>query len=83
MRVLLCERELHRSSQPELYRAMNKAQYSSDRLAWDNLAADALELARQIPPGPERNEALKLAGLLRSAADVRGIVVPKRGRPRN
>ncbi len=27
-----------------------------DRLDWDNLAADALELARLMPPGPERNE---------------------------
>jgi len=42
---------------------MNKeTQYSSDGLAWDSLATDALELARQMPHGPERNEALKLAG---------------------
>lgn len=62
---------------------MNKeTQYSSDRLAWDSLATDALELARQMPHGPERNEALKLAGQLRSTADARGLVVPKRGRPR-
>jgi hypothetical protein len=54
---------------------------SPDRLDWDNLAADALELARQVPPGHERNEALKLAGLLRRAADARGLVFPKRGRP--
>lgn len=54
---------------------------SPDRLDWDNLAADALELARQVPPGHERNEALKLAGLLRRAADARGVVFPKRGRP--
>jgi hypothetical protein len=45
------------------------------------LAVDALELARVMPPGPERNEALKLASLLRCAADARGLVVAKRGRP--
>ena len=59
----------------------NETQLSPDRLNWGNLAADALELARQMPPGHERNEALKLAGLLRRAADARGLVFPKRGRP--
>jgi hypothetical protein len=44
--------------------------------------AEALELARQLPPGPKRNEALKAAGRLRCYADARGIVFAKRGRPR-
>jgi hypothetical protein len=59
-------------------------QHSSerDRLDWDVAAADALELARQLPPGPERNEALKLAGALRRSADDRGVIFAKRGRPR-
>jgi hypothetical protein len=48
----------------------------------DVAAADALELARQMPAGPERNEALKLAGALRRSADERGVVFAKRGRPR-
>jgi len=52
------------------------------RLDWDNLAADALELARKMPPGPERNEALKLASQLRCTADARGLIFAKRGRPR-
>jgi hypothetical protein len=55
---------------------------SSDRLEWDIRAADALELARLMPPGPERNQALKLASLLRCTADARGLIFPKRGRPR-
>jgi hypothetical protein len=55
---------------------------SSDRLAWDKLAKEALELARVMPPGPERNEALKLAGLLQSTADARGLGFATRGRPR-
>ena len=55
---------------------------SFDRRDWDVLAAEALELARQLPPGAKRNEALKAAGRLRCYADVRGIVFVKRGRPR-
>jgi hypothetical protein len=53
-----------------------------DRLDWDEAAADALELARQMAPGPERNEALKQAGALRRSADEKGVVFAKRGRPR-
>jgi hypothetical protein len=52
------------------------------RLDWDSLAADALELARMMPPGPERNQALKLASQLRCTADARGLIFAKRGRPR-
>jgi hypothetical protein len=59
-----------------------ETQRSPNRLDWDNLAADALELARLIPQGPERNEALKLASLLRCTADARGLIFAKRGRPR-
>jgi hypothetical protein len=33
------------------------------------------------PPGPERIEALKAAGMLRNAADVFGVIFAKRGRP--
>jgi hypothetical protein len=61
---------------------MNKeAQRSPDRIDSDILAADALERARLMPPGPERNEALKLASLLRCTADSRGLTFAKRGRP--
>lgn len=38
---------------------------------WDARAADALEAARNMPAGPERIQALKNAGVLRSAADLR------------
>jgi hypothetical protein len=59
----------------------NETPRSTGRYDWGILAVDALELARLIPPGPERNEAFKLAGLLRCAADARGLVVARRGRP--
>jgi len=52
------------------------------RLEWDKLAGEALELARLMPPGPARNEALKLASQLRCTADARGLIFAKRGRPR-
>jgi hypothetical protein len=61
---------------------MKEMQRPPDQIDQEILAADALERARLLPPGPERNEALKLAGLLRSSADSRGPVFAKRGRPR-
>jgi hypothetical protein len=44
-------------------------------------ALAALEAARTMPPGPERNEAMKKAGILQNAADLQGIFFAKRGRP--
>lgn len=44
-------------------------------------ADEALEAARSMPNGPEKAEALKQAGLLRAAADARGVTFAKRGRP--
>jgi hypothetical protein len=35
-----------------------------------------------MPAGPEKTEALRRAGMLRNAADVRGFIFAKRGRPR-
>ena len=48
----------------------------------DAEAIEALEVARSMPNGPEKTEALKKAGLLRKAADAEGISFAKRGRPR-
>jgi hypothetical protein len=45
-------------------------------------ATDALEEARGMPPGSQRIQALKQAGLLRHAADSQGLDFAKRGRPR-
>jgi len=45
------------------------------------LALAALEEARAVPPGPERTEAMKKAGMLRNAAALRGMFFAKRGRP--
>lgn len=65
------------------YRKMmdgKKAHRPHDVLGEAN-ANDALEAARNMPPGPERNEALKKAGLLRNAADACRLVFARRGRP--
>ena len=44
-------------------------------------ADEALAEARKLPKGPVRNEALKKASQLRLAADMKGILFAKRGRP--
>jgi hypothetical protein len=45
-------------------------------------ATDALEEARGMPPGSQRIQALKQAGLLRHAADSQGLDLAKRGTSR-
>jgi hypothetical protein len=44
-------------------------------------ADEALQAARDMPPGLERAAALKAAGMLRNAADAFGLIFAKRGRP--
>jgi hypothetical protein len=48
----------------------------------DAEADEALEAARAMPCSAEKVEALKHAGLLRRAADARGIKFPTVGRTR-
>ena len=47
----------------------------------DAQAQIALDEARAMPPGPEKTEALRKAGMLRNAADVNGVTFAKLGRP--
>jgi hypothetical protein len=47
----------------------------------DDQAQTALDEARALPPGPKKAEALRKAGMLRNAADKRGVTFAKRGRP--
>ena len=54
---------------------------SRNQLDLDAEASAALERARLMPPGPERTEAMKRAGILRNAADLQGVFFAKRGRP--
>jgi hypothetical protein len=55
---------------------------TGDNRHQDARAMDALEDAREMPPGAQRTEALKKAGLLRRTADSQGLIFAKRGRPR-
>jgi hypothetical protein len=51
------------------------------KLDLETEAVTALESARAMSPGPERTEAMKRAGILRNAADLRGLLFAKLGRP--
>jgi hypothetical protein len=53
----------------------------AERHRWAAEATDALEEARQMPPGPERIDALKKAGRLRYLVDRQGLSFARRGRP--
>jgi hypothetical protein len=56
---------------------------SPDEHDWQALAAEALDKARKMKPGPDRNDALKKAGQLQSAADMFGYLKSKELRPPN
>jgi len=60
---------------------MKRVRPSTDASDWEAKAVEALERARAMPPGQEKTEALKKAGMLRNAADMRGLFFAKRGRP--
>jgi hypothetical protein len=48
----------------------------------DERAQLALDEARALPPGPEKTEALRKAGILRNAAaDAKGFTFARIGRP--
>jgi hypothetical protein len=51
------------------------------KLDLETEALSALETARAMEPGPERTEAMKRAGILRNAADLRGLLFATPGRP--
>jgi hypothetical protein len=48
-----------------------------DRHDWDARASDALENAKKLPPGSKRIEAIKKAGQLRAAADMKNLLMTK------
>jgi hypothetical protein len=52
-----------------------------DRHDWYARAAEALEQARRMKPGAERTEALKKAGQLQVAADIKGYLASRELRP--
>jgi hypothetical protein len=48
-----------------------------DRHDWDARASEALENAKKLPPGTKRIEAIKKAGQLRLAADMKDLLTTK------
>ena len=62
-------------------RSSSDSGQSPDRHDWQARAPEALEKVRKMKPGPERNEALKKAGQLQSAADMMGYLKSKELRP--
>jgi hypothetical protein len=46
-------------------------------LDWDTQASEALAEAKKLPPGLKRSEAMKRAGQLRVAADMKQFLTPK------
>jgi hypothetical protein len=59
-----------------------KQETSADVRSQNANAVDALQEAREMPPGARRTSALKKAGLLQRAADSQGLMFAKKGRPR-
>ena len=45
-------------------------------LDWDAKASEALEQAKKLPAGSKRSEAIKKAGQLRVAADMKKLLTP-------
>jgi hypothetical protein len=59
-----------------------KQEISPDYRILNAIAVDALQQAREMPPGAQRTNALKKAGLLRRVADSHALIVRKKDRPR-
>jgi hypothetical protein len=55
---------------------------TGEKQALDDLADEALTVARSMPNGPAKTEAQKKAGLFRKAADAAGISFTKLDLPR-
>jgi hypothetical protein len=51
---------------------------SNDRHDWDARASEALAIARNLPPGSLRSDAIRKAGQLRIAADMKKSMTPKK-----
>jgi len=58
-----------------------KQETSPDIRSQNASAVDALQEARGMPPGAQRANALKKAGLLRRVADSQGLIIAKKAGP--
>jgi hypothetical protein len=58
-----------------------RRQSGAENHDWDALAQEALDEARKMPHGAARTEALKKAGQLRLAADMRQLLTTNPTKP--
>jgi hypothetical protein len=56
---------------------MKHTQSIVDRHDWDARASQALANAKKLPPGSKRTEAIRKAGQLRVAAEMKGLLMTK------
>jgi hypothetical protein len=56
---------------------MTQTHGNIDRHDWNARALEALENAKKLPPGSKRIEAIKKAGQLRIAADMKDLLATK------
>lgn len=56
---------------------MTQTHGNIDRHDWNARALEALENAKKLPPGSKRIEAIKKAGQLRVAADMKDLLATK------
>jgi hypothetical protein len=56
---------------------MKNTHSNIDRHDWDARASEALENAKKLPPGSKRVDAIKKAGQLRIAADMKDLLMAK------
>jgi hypothetical protein len=56
---------------------MKQTRSNIDRYDWGARASEALANAKKLPPGSKRSEAIKKAGQLRVAADMKNLLMTK------
>jgi len=56
---------------------MKQACSNIDIHDWDSRASEALANAKKLPPGSKRTEAIRKAGQLRIAADMKDLLMTK------
>ena len=60
---------------------MKQTHNNIDRHDWDARASEALANAKKLPPGSKRADAIKKAGQLRIAADMKCFLMPNMPHP--
>jgi hypothetical protein len=62
---------------PTWERDMKQTRSNIDSHDWGARASEALAQAKKLPPGSKRSEAIRKAGQLRAAADMKNWLIAK------